>query len=128
LDQYSTGAGILHGDIYSPKLTNEANRQFVTRYEELYDMRPTNHAMRAYDAGRLLVKALASLEGNWNGAKVVMLMKTLPVVSPRSGETLKFDSYGDAISPGYIYITKREGDRLVKELLGKVPAVNLDDY
>ena len=128
LEQYNTGVGILHGDIYTPKLTNEANRHFVTRYKQLYDMRPTNHAMRAYDAGRLLVKALAKLEGNWDGAKVVQLMKTLPTVSPRSGEILKFDSYGDAISPGYIYITKREGDRLVKDLLGKVPAVNLDNY
>ena len=128
LEKYDTGVGIIHGDIYTPKLTNEANQKFVTRYKELYDMRPTNHAMRGYDAGRLLVKALAKLGGKWDGEKVIQLMKTLPVVSPRSGEVLKFDSYGDAISPGYIYITKREGDQLVKKLLGKVPAVNLDDY
>jgi ABC-type branched-subunit amino acid transport system substrate-binding protein len=30
LEQYGTGVGILHGDIYTPMLANEANRSFVT--------------------------------------------------------------------------------------------------
>ena len=84
--------------------------------------------MRAYDAGRLLIKALAQLEGQWDGPQMVQLMKTLPVISPRHGEPLKFDSHGDAINPGYIFKVKRVGDRLMNGLVGQVPSINLDAY
>ena len=67
-----------------------------------------------YGAGTL-AQALAKLQGKWDGAQVAQLMKTLPVISQRHGEQLKFDSHGEAVNPGYIFMTKRDGNRLVKE-------------
>ena len=84
--------------------------------------------MSAYDAGRLLVKALTQLEGRWDGGQVVQKMKTLPLVSPRDGKVLKFDTHGDPINPEYIFRTERQGDRLVNKLIGQVPSINMDDY
>src|SRR6266511_905317 len=84
--------------------------------------------MSAYDAGRLLVKALTQLEGRWNGVQLVQQMKTLPLSSPRDGKLLKFDTHGDPINPEYIFRTERRGNRLVNTLIGQEPSINMDDY
>jgi hypothetical protein len=78
--------------------------------------------MSAYDASRLLVKALTQLEGRWDGAQLVQQMKTLPLASPRARKVLKFDTHGDPINPEYIFRTERQGGRLVNTLIGQVPS------
>src|SRR5262249_39169258 len=81
----------------------------VRLYQDEYKTPPSHFAMSAYDAGRLLVKALTQLEGRWDSVQVVHQMKTLPLSSPRDGKVLKFDTHGDPINPEYIFRTERQG-------------------
>jgi branched-chain amino acid transport system substrate-binding protein len=128
LDQYGTAIGILSALHWAIELENQENKTFVALYQDEYKTPPSHFAMSAYDAGRLLVKALTQLEGRWDGMQVVQQMKTLPLASPRDGKILKFDTHGDPINPEYIFRTERHGDRLVNTLIGQVPSINMDDY
>lgn len=105
-----------------------ANQRFIALYQQTYNTRPSAFAMWGYDGGRLLIKALVKLQDQWDGPQVVQLMKTLPLMSPRYGNSLQFDTYGNAISPAAILKTKRDGSRLLIETVGQVPPINLDDY
>ncbi len=128
LEKYDTGTGVMYAKPYIPTLKNEANQYFIEHYQQAYNTAPDLFALRGYDTGRLLIKALAKLQGKWDGAQVVKLMKTLPYISPRHGQQLTFDSHGDAINAGYIIKTKRDGAQLVEEMIGQVPPISLDDY
>jgi branched-chain amino acid transport system substrate-binding protein len=128
LEQYGTAIGVLSALHWAVELENQENQSFVTLYQDEYKAPPSLYAMSAYDAGRLLVKALTQLEGRWNGGQGVQKMKTLPLSSPRDGKILKFDTHGDPINPEYIFRTERHGDRLVNTLIGQVPSINMDDY
>lgn len=128
LDQYGTAIGVLSSSYWGVQLENQENQRFVALYREEYDAPPSGFAMTAYDAGRLLVRALIQLEGRWDGVQVVQQMKSLPLLSPRDGKVLKFDTHGDPINPAYIFRTERQGDRLVNTLIGQVPSINMDDY
>ena len=128
LEQYGTAIGVLSALHWAVELENQENQTFVALYQEEYNTPPLVYAMSAYDAGRLLVKALTQLEGRWNSVQVVQQMKTLPLSSPRDGKLLKFDMHGDPINPEYIFRTERQGDHLVNKLIGQVPSINMDDY
>lgn len=123
-----TGVGLVTVTPYSAMGDNPANQRFVALYQQTYNTRPSAFAMWGYDGGRLLIKALVKLQGQWDGPQVVQLMKTLPLMSPRYGDSLRFDTYGNAISPASILKTKRDGSRLFIETVGQVPPINLDDY
>lgn len=127
LDKYDTAVGLVSFSPYSAVLDDPINQEFVALMQRTYDKHPTPYAMWGYDAGRLLVKALAELQGQWDGAKVVQLMKTLPHRSPRHGQVLRFDTHGDVVQGGYIRKTKRDGHRLVNEVIGQVPPINMDE-
>jgi branched-chain amino acid transport system substrate-binding protein len=128
LDQYGTAIGVLSALHWAVDLENQENHTFVGLYQDEYKTPPSHFAMSAYDAGRLLVKALIQLEGRWDGVQLVQQMKTLPLSSPRDGKVLKFDTHGDPINPEYIFRTERQGDHLVNTLIGQVPSINMDDY
>jgi branched-chain amino acid transport system substrate-binding protein len=84
LEQYGTAIGVLSALHWAVELENQENQSFVTLYQDEYKAPPSLYAMSAYDAGRLLVKALTQLEGRWNGGQGVQKMKTLPLSSPGS--------------------------------------------
>ena len=128
LDEYGTAIGVLSALHWAVELENQENKTFVGLYQDECKTPPSHFAMLAYDAGRLLAKALIQLEGRWDGTQVVQKMKTLPLASPRDGKVLKFDTHGDPINPEYIFRTERQGDRLVNTLIGQVPSINMDDY
>src|SRR5262245_51658587 len=88
LEQYGTAIGVLSALHWAVELENQENHTFVGLYQDEYKTPPSHYAMSAYDAGRLLVKALAQLEGQWDGVQLVQQMKTLPLASPRDGEVL----------------------------------------
>ncbi len=128
LDQYGTAIGITSTAHWDAALENQANQDFVSLYRKTYGNLPSVYAVHGFDTGRLLVKTLAELNGKWEQDKAMHLMRTLPVISPLHGKQLEFDTHGDPIIPLYIFKTKRVGDRLVNELIGETPPVNLDDY
>lgn len=127
LEDYGTAVGLTACDIYMPEVATPVNQHFVTLVKQTYQTTPDFRHVWAYDAGRLLIKALVELDGKWDGAKIVELMKTLPYTSPRQAQPLQFDSHGDVMNGAYITQVKRHGNRLVKEIIGTVPAINLDE-
>ena len=127
LAKYNTGVNLITPDVYAITKNTTANKHFVDKVKETYDTLPSYRLVWGYDTGRLLLKALAKLDGKWDGTKVVELMKTLPYTSPRQAQPLKFDSHGDVINAAYITKTRREGDRLVREVVDEVPPINMDN-
>jgi ABC-type branched-subunit amino acid transport system substrate-binding protein len=63
LEQYGTAIGILSALHWAVELENQENHTFVGLYQDEYKTPPPVYAMSAYDAGRLLVKALTQLGG-----------------------------------------------------------------
>jgi ABC-type branched-subunit amino acid transport system substrate-binding protein len=127
LEKYGTGIGFMAVSPYVIEAANPINEHFVAQYQQAYNKPASYPAMTAYDTGRLLVKALVELQGKWDGAKVVQLMKTLPYRSPRHGQQLQFDSHSDVMNGAYIVKAKRDGNRLVLEIVGQVPPINMDE-
>ncbi|MDM8550665.1 ABC transporter substrate-binding protein [Desulfobacterales bacterium HSG2] len=127
LGQYGTAVGITNADSWNVGLDNAENRLFVKRYQQKYGKLPPTFAMNGYDTGRLLVKALVKLDGKWDAEQVVRLMKTLPLISPRHGKTLKFDAHGDAINAMQISVITQQENRLINKLIGETPEINLDE-
>jgi len=126
--QYGTAVGVLSAAHWVEDLPNAENQKFIALYQQAYSDMPSLYALHGYDTGRLLIRALAQLHGVWHGAQVVQLMKTLPLNSPRDGTPLRFDTHGDAINPGYIFMIERHGKRLVKNIIGTLPPINMDTY
>ncbi|MDH3601047.1 MAG: ABC transporter substrate-binding protein, partial [Candidatus Tectomicrobia bacterium] len=111
LGEHDTAAGLVTASAYEPTIDNPPNHYLVAQYKKKYEGKlPDALAMWGYDGARLLIKALMQLDGKWDGAKVVELMKTLPYESPRHGKQLKFDTHGDPINPAHIQRTERDGD------------------
>ncbi len=54
-------------------------------------------------------------------------MKSIRCPSPRHGRPLQFDNHSDVINAAYIRKTKREGDRLILEVVGQTEPINLDE-
>ena len=127
LEQYGTGVGILNAADYALTADHAANTHFVSRYQETYQTQPDPFSVWGYDGGRLLAKALIERQGQWDGAQVVKLMKTLPYTSPKQNQPVKFDSHGDMINAVYIFKTQRDGNRLINPMIGKVPPINMDE-
>lgn len=128
LDQYNTGVGILNASPWFPKLNNPENTLFLAQYQQAYGTPPGVYAVHGYDTGRMLVNALAQLQGKWDALKVMELLRATPVNSARTGKPLTFDTHGDPILPMYIFQTKREGKSIVNEFLGETPPINTDEY
>ncbi len=127
LDKYGTAVGLVTATAYLASIDNPANHEFVAQYQKAYNGSPSVASMWGYDTGRLLVKALVRLQGKWDGAKVVHLMKTLSYTSPRHGEPLQFDTHNDVIQGALIQKTIRKGNQLVNEIIGQSPPINMDE-
>lgn len=62
--QGEAAEGVLTTLHYSETLDTPANRAFVADYSDAYGMNPDTYAVQGYDAGMMLVKAMASVNGN----------------------------------------------------------------
>ncbi len=127
LEKYDTGVNLFASSSYDSNIDNPLNHNFTESYKQTYGELPNFAGMRAYDAGRLLVKALHQLQGKWDGKKVIQLMKTIPYKSPRHGQLIKFDTHGDVMNGAIIVQTKRDGNRLIREIIYQVPPINMDE-
>ena len=127
LDKYGTTIGLITASAYESVIDNPVNRHFVTLYQKAHDRLPDAFAMWGYDGGRLLIKTLVELDGQWDGEQFVQRMKAVPLKSPRHGQLLQFDTHSDPINPAYIQKTRRDGNRLVNDIIDQTPPVNMDE-
>jgi branched-chain amino acid transport system substrate-binding protein len=124
--EFDTAVGLVTASHWDVDLKNDENVEFVKNFRSEYTSDPDIYSMHGYDTGRLLVKALKEMKGQWNGTELVNKMRTVPLMSPRHGTQLKFDSHGDPLNAAYIYQVKKVGNQLVQERIAEFPAINLD--
>jgi branched-chain amino acid transport system substrate-binding protein len=65
----NTAIGAVTGAMWSPALTNEANKNFVTAYTKRYDRAPSMYAAVGFDTANILDAAITSLEGDVSDKK-----------------------------------------------------------
>jgi branched-chain amino acid transport system substrate-binding protein len=104
---------VLH---YSSELDTPTNKDFVEAYEAVYRASPTAFSVQAYDAGAVLDRALAQIDGAVTGAALVAaLPKVGEIDSPRG--TWRFSPHRNPEQRMYLREARREGDRFVNAVL-----------
>ncbi|MEQ5803126.1 ABC transporter substrate-binding protein [Halomonas sp. H10-9-1] len=58
------GEGVLTTMHYAETLDSEANRSFVSAYQDAYGVAPDTYSVQGYDTGAMLVQALEAVGGN----------------------------------------------------------------
>ena len=104
---------VLH---YSSELDTPTNRDFVESYEAAYKAPPTVYSVQAYDAGAVLDRALAQIDGTVTGAALVAaLPKVGEIDSPRG--TWRFSPRRNPEQRMYLRQVRRKGDRFVNAVV-----------
>jgi branched-chain amino acid transport system substrate-binding protein len=76
--------GTFASTFWDYSLDTEENQAFVKAYKEAYDRRPTIESLEGYDAARVIVEALTTLEGDVSDSdKVVEAISNVSFTSPR---------------------------------------------
>ncbi|MDO5528557.1 MAG: ABC transporter substrate-binding protein [Paracoccus sp. (in: a-proteobacteria)] len=109
--------GSLH---YVPSLDTPENEAFVAAYQERHNKLPSEYAVQGYDAGRVLIEAMATGADDRES-----LAEAIPQVSytgPRG--PLEIDpATHNVIQNVYIYEIVKEDDRLTQNILATIENV-----
>lgn len=101
---------------YSAELDTPDNRDFVEAYEAAYKAPPTAFSVQAYDAGAVLDRALAQIDGAVSGAGLVAALPTVGEIdSPRGA--WRFTERRNPDQHMYLRQVRREGGRLVNAVV-----------
>ena len=104
---------VLH---YSSELDTPDNRDFVEAYEASFKAPPTAFSVQAYDAGAVLDRALAQIDGAVSGAALVAaLPKVGDIDSPRG--TWRFSPRRNPEQRMYLRQVRREGSQFVNAVV-----------
>jgi branched-chain amino acid transport system substrate-binding protein len=100
----SAAEGVIASTFWDYSLETEENQKFVEAYEKAYGTRPTIESLEGYDAARIIVEAIKSLDGDVSDPdKVVEAISKVSFTSPRG--PIKFDKETHHIIQN-MYITK----------------------
>lgn len=121
--QGSAPEGILAATFWDYHLETEENKQFVQAYEEKYDERPTLEALEGFDAARVIVEAVKSLNGDVSKPdEVVKAISEVKFTSPRG--PIEFDKNTHHIIQNmYITETKLSGDQTENKVISTIERV-----
>lgn len=82
------GEGVLTTLHYADTLPSEANREFVSAYQEAYGEIPDTYAVQGYDTGMMLAQALYSVKGDTeNKEALIEALSKVHLNSPRGPMT-----------------------------------------
>jgi branched-chain amino acid transport system substrate-binding protein len=82
--------GIFASSFWDYSLDTAENQEFVKAYEEAYNRRPTVESLEGFDAARVIVEALTTLEGDVsNSDSIVEAISNVTFTSPRG--PIQFD-------------------------------------
>ena len=81
---------------YNPKSDNPIIKTFVQRYTEKYGSAPGIYAAHAYDALRIIAKAIK--DGGYSADGIRQALYSIKNFPGVTGET-SFDEYGDVVKP-----------------------------
>jgi branched-chain amino acid transport system substrate-binding protein len=116
--------GFLGGATWAPDMDNEANKTFVSGYEEKYGHVPGTYAMQAYDAAQLIDSAVRKVEGNLEDKDALRAaLKEADFASPRGDFTFGNNNY--PIQDFYLVkAVKREDGKYATSMVERI----FDDY
>lgn len=78
------GEGVMTTLHYADTLQSEANRNFVSAYQEAYGETPDAYAVHGYDTGKMLAQALYSVKGDTeNKEALIEALSNVHLDSPR---------------------------------------------
>lgn len=116
--------GFLGGATWAPDMDNEANKTFVSGYEEKYGHVPGTYAMQAYDAAQLIDSAVRKVEGNLEDKDALRAaLKEADFDSPRGDFSFGNNNY--PIQDFYLVkAVKREDGKYATSMVERI----FDDY
>ena len=89
-EQGTSPEGIMTSIFWDYSLDTPENLEFVTAYEEKYNERPSIESLEGFDAARIMVEAITSLDGDLSDPdKVIGAVSQVEFISPRG--PIKFD-------------------------------------
>lgn len=121
--QGTASEGIIAAMFWDYNLDTPENKAFVKAYEAKYNERPSIESLEGYDAARIIVEALTTLNGDASDRdKVVEAISQVEFVSPRG--PIKFDQNTHHIIQNmYIVETVIENGRTENKVIDNIGEV-----
>jgi len=105
---------------YVPTLQSTENKVFVAQFEKRYGRTPSEYSVQGYDAGRLLLGALAA--GAKDRASIAANLPKVRYTGPRG--PMEIDpSTNNVVQNIYVYETVKDGDALTQKVIGEIKSV-----
>ena len=97
---------------------------FVTKFEERYDVIPSLYAIGAYVSGQMLVAALDDLDAKPSGEELINAMKGADLSGSLWGD-VSFDDYNNLVGPVAVReVVAREDGKLWNVVIDEIPDVS----
>src|SRR5438445_4048874 len=118
--QQDAAIGMFGGSNWAPNLDNPQNKKFVAAYEAAHNSVPGTYAFQAYDAAKLIDRAVKSVKGDLsNKDAMAAALKKADFTSLRGG--FKFNTNGSPIQNFYLTkVAKRPDGKFQTEIVQKV--------
>ena len=115
--------GIITSIFWDYSLDTPENKDFVQKYEQKYNERPSIESLEGYDAARVIVEALKAIGGDTSDSKkIVEAISKVEFNSPRG--PFRFDpETHHVIQNMYIVETYADGDKTENRVIDTVPEV-----
>lgn len=121
-------AGIIGATSYLPELDIASNRAFVAAFTQRHTVPPSEFAAQGFDAARLLLAAIESLEGNVSNRRATAaVLAHTPFIGARGALTID-PRNNNVIQDIHIFETKKRqgGEGVDFEILARIPDVRAD--
>lgn len=115
--------GITASIFWDYSLDTPENKDFIQKYEQKYNGRPSIESLEGYDAARVIVEALKSIGGNTSDSKkIVEAISNVEFTSPRG--PFRFDQQTHhVIQNMYVVETYVDGDKTENRVIDTIPEV-----
>ena len=111
--------------IWAPTLNNPANRTFMQLAEEKLKRPPSYFHAVMYSAGRWVIEAVKSLDGNADDRdKLLAAIRKASETTPDPRGPIKLDEYGNPTENIYIVKVEKVGGKLQNTVLHTYPMVS----
>ena len=115
--------GIIASIFWDYSLDTPENKDFIQKYEQKYNERPSIESLEGYDAARVIVEALKSIGGDTSDSKkIVEAISQVEFTSPRG--PFRFDQQTHhVIQNMYVVETYVDGDKTENRVIDTIPEV-----
>lgn len=111
--------GAYVGAPFTPQDPRPDVQQFATNFRRRFGMAPDGNAALAYDATRLVARAIAEGGASRRGVRDWLATRTQETAFPGVTGPISFQSTGDVVGKGYVMTRVREGALVVERGRGE---------